>query len=135
MAAGQGEAASDVAQELLAEWLDRARGHSLASFWVADLTFALVELGRGDELMDATSRTPTQTRWLEAAQGACSGDWRRAASTFSRIGSLPDEALARLRAAADLEAADAPEEAEDERRRASAFYREVEAVSYVAAVE
>ena len=68
-------------------------------------------------------------------QGACSGDWRRAASTFSRIGSLPDEALARLRAAADLEAADAPEEAEDERRRASAFYREVEAVSYVGAVE
>jgi class 3 adenylate cyclase/tetratricopeptide (TPR) repeat protein len=135
VAAGQGEAASDVAQELLAEWLDRARGHSLASFWVADLTFALVELGRGEELMDATSRTPTKTRWLEAAQGACSGDWRRAASTFSRIGSLPDEALARLRAAADLEAADAPEDAEDERRRASAFYREVEAVSYVGAVE
>ena len=42
---------------------------------------------------------------------------------------------ARLRAAAQLEAADAPEDAEDERRRASAFYREVEAVSYVGAVE
>ena len=51
VAAGQGEAASDVAQELLAEWLDRGRGHSLASFWLADLTFALVELGRADELM------------------------------------------------------------------------------------
>ncbi len=100
VAAGQGDAGAAAAEELLAHWLDRGHGHSLASFWLADLTFALVELDRGAELMEATSRTPTRTRWLEAAQAAGSGDWQRAATLFSRIGSRPDEALARLRAAA-----------------------------------
>ena len=108
VAAGQGEAASDVAQEpwrsgstALADTRSRRSGSrtSPSPWW---------SWAEGTSSWNATSRTPTKTRWLEAAQGACSGDWRRAASTFSRIGSLPDEALARLRAAADLEAADTP---------------------------
>jgi hypothetical protein len=49
---------------------------------------------------------------------------------FAAIGSLPDEALARLRAAADLTAAGRAAEAEEERLRARAFYRAVGADAY-----
>jgi class 3 adenylate cyclase/tetratricopeptide (TPR) repeat protein len=127
-AAGRHGDAADAADELLRLWLDEGRGHSLASFWLADLTFALGDLDRGDELVAAGERTPTRTRWLEAASAAGEGDWPRAAGVFARIGSLPDEALARLRAAADLRAADRPGEADAEHRRASAFYVDVGAV-------
>jgi hypothetical protein len=130
-ASGRGDAASDAADELLGLWLDEGRGHSLGSFWIPDLAFALLELNRADDLVDAARRAPTTTRWLEAAQAAAEGDWRRAADTFSHIGSLPDEALARLRAAADLAADGREHDAERERRRANSFYRDVGAVSYV----
>lgn len=135
LAAGRSDDASEAADELLALWLDEGRGHSLASFWTADLTLALVDLQRGDELVEATARAPARTRWLEAAQAASAGDWRGAAQTYSRIGSLPDEALARLRAAADLAADGHEDDAERERREANAFYRDVGAVSYVSALD
>jgi class 3 adenylate cyclase/tetratricopeptide (TPR) repeat protein len=134
-AAGRSDDATEAADELLGLWLDEGRGHSLGSFWVPDLTFALVELNRGDHLVDASRRAPTTTRWLEAAQAAAEGDWRRAADTFSHIGSLPDEALARLRAAADLAADGHEQDAERERRKANSFYRDVGAVSYVSVAD
>ena len=72
VAAGQGEAASDVAQELLAEWLDRARR-----------TLARVVLGRGPRL---------RSRW-SWAEGTSS--WtRRAARRQRRAGSRPPRARA-----------------------------------------
>jgi hypothetical protein len=76
-------------------------------------------------------QTRTATRWLDAARAVGEGDWREAADVFERIGSLPDEALARLHAATDLEAAELTSEADDERRRASAFYRQVRGAAYV----
>ncbi len=134
-AAGRGDDASDAADELLGLWLDEGRGHSLGSFWIPDLAFALVELNRGDELVDAAHRAPTTTRWLEAARAAATGDWRQAAEAFSHIGSLPDEAFARLRAAADLAADGYGDDAERERRKANSFYRDVGAVSYVSVAD
>jgi hypothetical protein len=133
--AGQGDAASEAADELLALWLEEGGGTSLASFWLPDLAFALTRLDRGDELLEALSRVRTQTRWLEAALAAGNGDWPAAAGLFARIGSLPDEAFARLRAAAELEAAALADEADRERRQANAFYREVGAASGVSAVD
>jgi class 3 adenylate cyclase/tetratricopeptide (TPR) repeat protein len=133
--AGQGGAASEAADELLALWLEEGGGTSLASFWLPDLAFALTRLDRGDELLEALSRVRTQTRWLEAALAAGNGDWPAAAGLFARIGSLPDEAFARLRAAAELEAAALADEADRERRQANAFYREVGAASGVSAVD
>ena len=112
-----------MADELLRLWLDEGRGLSLASFWLADLAFALAALGRADELGSVAGRTPTRTRWLDAAQAAGSGDWPIAAGIYARIGSLPDEALARTKAAADLAVADRQTEADDQLSRASEFYR------------
>ncbi|MGH3027148.1 MAG: hypothetical protein ACRDMW_01190, partial [Gaiellaceae bacterium] len=127
VAAGRGDEGGACADELLALWLEEGGGTSLASFWLPDVTFALTGVDRGVELVEALSRVRPQTRWLEAAQAAGSGDWPAAASLFARIGSLPDEAQARLRAAADL----AGTAADDELRRASAFYREVDAAAFV----
>ena len=122
-AAGRVEEAGAAADELLRLWLDQGRGLSLASFWLADLAFALATLGRGGELAAAAGRTPTRTRWLDAAEAAGEDDWLHAAGIFARIGSLPDEALARTRAAAKLAAAGRAAEAEDQLGRAAAFYR------------
>jgi class 3 adenylate cyclase/tetratricopeptide (TPR) repeat protein len=133
--AGQPEEGAGSADELLALWLDDGRGASLASFWLPDLTFALADLGRGNELVQAAGRARTRTRWLEAAVAAGAGDWAAAAELFARIGTLPDEAHARMRAAAGLAAADRTIEADDELRRASAFYRDVEAAAAVSPVE
>jgi class 3 adenylate cyclase len=135
VAAGRSDEGAASADELLALWLDEGRGASLASFWLPDLTFALAALGRGSELVEAAGRARTRTRWLEAALAAGEGDWPAAADLFARIGSLPDEAHARLRAAAGLAAADRAVEADDELRRASAFYRDVEAAAAVSPVE
>ena len=42
------------------------------------------------------------TPWLEAATALATGDPQRAADLYGEIGSLPDEAFARLRAARHL---------------------------------
>ena len=110
VAAGRGDEGGACADELLALWLEEGGGTSLASFWLPDVTFALTGVDRGVELVDALSRVRPQTRWLEAARAAGNGNWPAAASLFARIGSLPDEAQARLRAAADLAGAAADDE-------------------------
>ena len=135
VAAGEPADGAASANELLALWLDEGRGASLASFWLPDLTFSLADLGRCGELVAAAGRARTRTRWLEAAVAAGEGDWAAAADLFARVGSLPDEAHARLRAAAGLAAADRAVEADDELRRATAFYRGVEAAAAVSPVE
>jgi tetratricopeptide (TPR) repeat protein len=131
-AAGRAEEAAACAEELLTLWLDEGRGTSLASFWLADVAFALTALGRGDELVGLGRRTRAMTRWLEAAERAGTGDWPAAASIFARIGSRPDEALARLRAANDLAAAGRTAEAEEALRAAHGFYRAVGGLAYAA---
>ena len=123
VAAGHGDEAGQAADALLRLWLDEGRGLSLASFWLADLAFALAGLDRAGELAPVAGRTPTRTRWLDAAEAAGSGDWPITAGIFARIGSLPDEALARTKAAADLAIANRQAEADDQLRRASEFYR------------
>ena len=64
-----------------------------------------------------------------------SGDFERAAATYARIGSLPDEAYARLRAAEQLVAAGHRVEANQQLERAVAFYRQVRATGYLRAGE
>jgi class 3 adenylate cyclase/tetratricopeptide (TPR) repeat protein len=116
-AAGRAAESGQAADEVLALWLDEGRGLSLASFWLADLAFALAGLGREEELAGVAGRARTRTRWLEAAEAIGEGDWARAADAFAEIGSLPDEAAARV------EAAGHSADADEQLRRASAFYR------------
>ncbi|HSK15337.1 MAG TPA: hypothetical protein VK915_04125, partial [Gaiellaceae bacterium] len=132
---GDADAAASCADELLGLWLDEGAGVTLASFWLADLAFALAGLGRGGELEEAAGRPPTATRWLEASAAIGHGDWQGAAALFARIGSLPDEALARLRAGEGLVGARRSAEAEEDLRAARAFYERVAAPASVRAAE
>ena len=61
------------------------------------------------------------TPWLEAASAFAAGDETTAADRYAAIGSLPDEAYARLRAGGDASTA------------AEAFVRRVGAVGYSSA--
>jgi hypothetical protein len=116
------------ARGLLDVW--RRSGVNACSYWTADLAFALARLGRNDELLQPFLETP-RTRWTEAAQALGARDPLRAADLYGRIGSVPDEAHARLLAADWLLARDRVADARLELDRALAFYRPVGAARYV----
>jgi len=97
LAVGETAAAAAVADELVANWrsVGIRQPHELA---IAPWVFAA--LGRADELLgvlEAESRAITP--WHEAARCVASGNLVEAADIFAEIGSVPDEAYARLKAA------------------------------------
>ena len=94
--AGDHARAERYAGELLDEW--RASIVETATYWTADLAFALVELGRGADLVEVGSAIVAPTAWLEAACAYAGGDVAAAADRYAAIGSLPDAAFARLHA-------------------------------------
>ena len=103
LAVGEHAAAAALADELVEAW--RARGirqpHELS---VAPWVFR--ELGRADEVLHALDEEAMGgTPWHEAARRIASDDLLGAAETFARIGSVPDEAYTRLKAAEALVAA------------------------------
>jgi class 3 adenylate cyclase/tetratricopeptide (TPR) repeat protein len=130
---GRSDEAHAVASELLASW--RASPTTLAGSWLPDLTAVLLALGREDELAEAVEHVGAPTRWLEAARVLSAGDASRAAQIYAEIGSLPDEADSRLRAAPALLAAGRLAEAEGELERALSFFRRVRADTYIRAAE
>ena len=75
------------------------------------------------------------TRWLDAALAIVQGRDLEAAGTYAAIGSLPDEAEARLRAAEALTRGTRQAEAEAELAPALAFYRSVKASRWLAEAE
>ena len=89
-------------------------------------------LGR---LLDATGRARTKTRWLEAATAVAERRLEQAAELFATIGSTPDAALARLRAAELLIEAGSRQQAETELESALAELRALGASYYVRAGE
>ena len=124
-AAGSGAEAAASADELLHLMRDQP---SLPSFWVVDLAIVLARLGRGAELIDASSAVAS-TRWLEAACAYIAGDLARAADLYAEVGALPEEAYARLMAAATA-VANGRAAADDQLPRALDFYRRVGAAAY-----
>jgi tetratricopeptide (TPR) repeat protein len=101
--------------------------------WSGELAVVLHDLGRGAELAPLVVRLTPLPPWLEAATAVAGGDFERAADAYARIGSLPDEAFARLRAADRLLAAGRPGDADAQRQRALAFYRRVGAAAHLGA--
>jgi class 3 adenylate cyclase/tetratricopeptide (TPR) repeat protein len=97
LADGRSTVADDLVDELLQSW----EGWSLAlpSAGVSDLGLVCGALGRADEL-EAAAAGKTKTRWLEAALTAAHGNFLEAAEIYTRIGSLPDAAVAWTHAAA-----------------------------------
>jgi class 3 adenylate cyclase len=126
--------ASELAGELLERWA--GAGLTFATFWLADLAVVMADLQRGPELeaaCDAYLRIPT--RWRDAALAVVNGDDLGAAKVYAAIGTRPDEAFARERAAATLAEADRRGEAELELAQALEFFRGVGATSYLRRAE
>jgi hypothetical protein len=88
-----------LADELLAAWRDsgvRPPHESVDGAW------AFRELGRSEEFAEALGRARTQTPWHRAAGCIAAGDLAGAADVYAEIGSVPDGAFARLRAAEEF---------------------------------
>jgi class 3 adenylate cyclase len=123
------ERALAVARELL-ESLRRGIDMQFAVINLPLFASAAVRLGLGEELADALGGHPA-TRWTEAVRAYVSGDFVGAAEILHRIGSKPDAAEARLRAAERLVAEGHRAEADEQLQQALEFYRSVGATPYV----
>jgi hypothetical protein len=126
--------ASALASELLERWA--GAGLTFATFWLADLAVVLADLERGRELEAAcASYLRIPSRWRDAALAVVAGADLEAGRIYAEIGTRPDEAFARERAAAALAKADRREEAEAELTPALEFFRSVGATDYLRRAE
>ena len=122
--------ATQIVDELLALWAEKL-DLFLASAWVVDLACALEALGRTDEFRATAVGVRAQTAWLEAASALTSSQFGVAAEIFARIGSRPDEALARLRSAQAHSEVGLDVGARRDLEQAISFFSEVEASGYL----
>jgi class 3 adenylate cyclase len=130
LVAGERGAGEELAEELLADW--RA-SHSVV--WLPDLARTARLLGRQDAVLESAAHVTLPSRWLDAAKAYATRDFLGAAERYSEIGSRPDEAEARLRAAETLHARGRTDEARPQLDAALAFWREVDARGYVETAE
>jgi class 3 adenylate cyclase len=132
-AAGAPERAEPLVREYLAVL---ASGRELQFGVIAIAAFAAAArlLGLDAELVQALAG-PTPSPWIDAARAYARGDYVEAAAALERIGSLPEEAEARLRAAEQLRAQGREDEAEEQLGRARRFYESVHATAYLPSAE
>ncbi len=123
LAAGDADAAAELAEELLGLW--SGPRNEIASFWAVDLAVVLDELGRGGELVAVAAASKPRTRWLETAELLAAGAPSAAARAFAEMGALPEEALARRRAFERLVEQGEGGAAAAELERAAAIYRRI----------
>jgi class 3 adenylate cyclase/tetratricopeptide (TPR) repeat protein len=123
--------ANDFVNEVLAEWKALAYPTPMASDWLGDLAIALDVLGRADELVEGAAAAKSASPWLEAAEAYAAGNFAGAADVYEKIGALPDEAYARLRAARSLVEEGRRTEADLQLERSLAFFRRAGATAYL----
>ena len=116
--------------EVLASWRVTSPVAAAASA-LPDVAVACSELARTAELLDAAAGDASASRWLEAMRLFAAGDEVAAADVYGEIGTLPDEAYARLCAAERLAAAGRRGDADTQLRSALAFFTSVKASAYV----
>ena len=108
-------------------------------FWGAwslpDLVTAMAGDERAHELQRLLETAMPRSRWYDAVSASIDGDFTRAADLYATIGSQPDEAVARLRAAQQAFARESPTEARDQLERALAFFARVGAHTHVRRAE
>jgi hypothetical protein len=86
---------------------------------------ALTEETQAHELRRLVVAATPRTRWYEALTAAIDADFARAADLYAAIGSQPDEAVARLRAARQASAAGDSHQARAQFTRAWTFFTRV----------
>jgi tetratricopeptide (TPR) repeat protein len=128
--AGRTREAERLADELLAlDVAGRRIPHHISP--VFDLAWVLTGLGRAADLIEAVGRVTIRTGWIEAAELLGRGDYLSASHLYEEIGTRPNEAYTRLRAAAKLAEQGRRAEADEQLQRALAFWRSVGARRYV----
>jgi hypothetical protein len=132
LAEGRRPDAATFVDELLE--LLRSSRSSWVSYWSIPLAIVLVELGRPGDL-EPIAEAAVATRWLDAAQAYAAGSFEEAADILGDIGSAPEEAFARLRAAEALIQAGRRAEGNAQLQRALAFFRSVGATAYIREAE
>jgi class 3 adenylate cyclase/tetratricopeptide (TPR) repeat protein len=123
LASGYADEAARVADELLRIWRSGEKEYPAAD-WVAHLAVVPTAVGRGDDFIEAARSADARTRWLDAAAAFAAEDFVGAANLYRQIGSLPEEAYARLRSGIESEV-----------RLALEFYRSVGATRYIREAE
>jgi class 3 adenylate cyclase len=116
-------------RELL-EPLSRGVGMQFAVINLATFASTALRLDLGEELVDALAGHPA-TLWTDAARAYVGGDFADAAEILQRIGSRPDEAEARVRAAEQLVARGHRPEWDEQLRLAIELYRSMGATRYI----
>ena len=96
-----------------------------------EIAWLVTPLGRRDAFLAAVERSGRQSRWLDAAKAIAAGDFEDAAELFAEIGTAPNEAFARRRAAQRLVEQSGRDEADAQLQKALAFFRSVGATGYV----
>jgi class 3 adenylate cyclase/tetratricopeptide (TPR) repeat protein len=94
------------------------------------LASVMLDLRRADQLIEMLPAA-SPFRWMTAARAFSVGDFRRAAEICAEIGSKPDEAHARLRAAEQFVEQGRRAEADHQLQKVLAFYRSVDATRYI----
>jgi class 3 adenylate cyclase/tetratricopeptide (TPR) repeat protein len=131
---GRARDAESLADELLAlNPADTAIPHHVGPLF--DLAWVLAGLGRSEDLIEATDRASARTLFVDAAAALARGSYLAAADIYVQMGSLPNEAFARLRAAAQLSEAGRRHEADQQLQPALAFWRSVDAKRFVREAE
>src|SRR5581483_4112639 len=87
--------------------------------------------GREEDLLSVIREAAISTLWLRAAEAFLARDFTGAAALYAEIGTAPDEAYARLQAAAHLAAHGQRREADEQLEAALIFYRSVGASRYI----
>jgi len=126
---GAAEEAERVVADLLAAW--SASPSTFASTWLAYVVPVAAAVGRGEELGRLLESLRLRTLWLEAALALLNGNSEEAARVYARMGSLPDEAYARLLTGVTLAEAGRRPEADEQLRLALEFFRSVGAERYI----
>jgi tetratricopeptide (TPR) repeat protein len=126
-AAGRAQEANALADRLLAHPASRRSVPHTMSPWF-DLSWALVDLGRTDDLVAAIDRVERRTRWVEAAEATARGDYAGAAGIYAEAGNDAAQAYAGLRAAQAGQPGARLEQA-------IAFFRKAGATAYLAEAE
>jgi hypothetical protein len=100
-----------------------AAGQPFWGSWaLPDLLAALTEEKHVHELRRVVTAATPHSRWYEALVAEMDADFARAADLYSAIGSQPDEAASRLRAAQQASAAGDAPQARAQFNRARAFF-------------
>jgi hypothetical protein len=123
-----------LAPALLDEFLADLGEESHLTFTAIELhcfAWVALTLGRAGEILALIDREPFQSPWMEAARAVASKDLRTAADILGTVEALSEEAFYRLRAAEQLVAEGRRAEADEQLRRALAFWRSVGATRYV----